>query len=195
MNWPAILGVSARRLGAASLLGCGGLLACASNLWAQTQELSRLPQVESNEYVIPAAYSSIGDQLEVQPPFLGRFRIGNFFVPFSLEQVANDTNNIFMERSIPSQGIADTYTTGNVELAIVWANFTLQSEAFVSSVDLTAAGPTTIGGAYAHVSWFLTGENRIFERFGQHGAQFGRNNPYTNFFVVPGCVGSGAWEA
>ncbi|MFN0199602.1 MAG: porin, partial [Planctomycetaceae bacterium] len=32
-------------------------------------------------------------------PGLGRFRIGNFFVPFSLEQVTNDTNNIFMERS------------------------------------------------------------------------------------------------
>ena len=27
-------------------------------------------------------------------PLLGRFRIGNFFVPFSLEQVTNDTNNI-----------------------------------------------------------------------------------------------------
>src|SRR5262245_39068208 len=31
-------------------------------------------------------------------PWLGRFRIGNFFVPFSLEQVTNDTNNIFLER-------------------------------------------------------------------------------------------------
>jgi phosphate-selective porin OprO and OprP len=36
---------------------------------------------------------------------LGRLRIGNFFVPFSLEQVTNDTNNIFMERSIPTQGV------------------------------------------------------------------------------------------
>lgn len=38
-------------------------------------------------------------------PWLGRIRIGNFFVPFSLEQVTNDTNNIFLERSIPSQGV------------------------------------------------------------------------------------------
>src|SRR3712207_9198402 len=37
--------------------------------------------------------------------WLQRARIGNFFVPFSLEQVTNDTNNIFLERSIPSQGI------------------------------------------------------------------------------------------
>ena len=55
-------------------------------------------------------------------------------------------------------------------------------------------GPTTIGGAYLHLSYFLTGENRIFERFGQHGAQFGRNVPFTNFFLVPGCGGWGAWE-
>ncbi|MEX0713048.1 MAG: porin, partial [Pirellulales bacterium] len=29
-----------------------------------------------------------------ETPWLGRLRIGNFFVPFSLEQVTNDTNNI-----------------------------------------------------------------------------------------------------
>ena len=232
-------------------------------------------------------------------PLLGRFRIGNFFVPFSLEQVTNDTNNIFMERSIPSQGVfaadrevgiafynctedqritwaggmffdsisdtlkeriddnqgyrlsgrltwlpycdeptngrylvhtgvgilhtddqddsvrfrarpqihegprfidsgsipADTYTTGNLEFAVIWGRVTLQSEAFLSSVNTIAPGSATADGAYAHVSYFLTGENRIFERFGQHGAQFGRNNPFTNFFVVPGGIGSGAWEA
>ena len=38
-------------------------------------------------------------------PIIDRWRIGNFFVPFSLEQVTNDTNNIFLERSIPTQGI------------------------------------------------------------------------------------------
>src|SRR4029079_4920396 len=38
-------------------------------------------------------------------PYLGRWRIGNFFVPFGLEQVTNDTNNVFLERSIPTQGI------------------------------------------------------------------------------------------
>ncbi len=39
-------------------------------------------------------------------PGLGTvFASANFFVPFSLEQVTNDTNNIFMERSIPTQGI------------------------------------------------------------------------------------------
>jgi hypothetical protein len=31
-----------------------------------------------------------------QIPYLGRLRVGNFFVPYSLEQVTNDTNNIFL---------------------------------------------------------------------------------------------------
>jgi phosphate-selective porin OprO and OprP len=232
-------------------------------------------------------------------PWLGRLRIGNFFVPFSLEQVTNDTNNIFVERSIPSQGVfaadrevgiafynctederitwaggvfidsiseslkvrigdrqgyrlsgrltwlpfydeslgnrylvhtgvgilhtrdhddrvrfrarpqihqgprlidsgvlaADRYTTGNVELAVVYANCTLQSEAFVSGVNMLDGQNVNVQGAYVHVSYFLTGENRTFEPFGQHGAQFGRNVPFTNFFVVPGGAGWGAWEA
>lgn len=231
-------------------------------------------------------------------PGLGRMRIGNFFVPFSLEQVTNDTNNIFLERSIPTQNIfaadrevgiafynhtedlnvtwstgfffhdlsdtfktrvddnqgyrlvgritwlpyydepsngrylihtgagvlhtddfddevrfrarpqvqrgpvlidsgslaASSYTTGNVELAVVWGQVTIQNEAFVSSVNLFGEDTATVGGAYSHVSYFLTGEHRIYDRFGQHGAQFARNQPFTNFFAVPGGVGSGAWE-
>ncbi len=231
-------------------------------------------------------------------PLIGRARIGNFFVPFSLEQVTNDTNNIFLERSIPSQGVfspdrevgvafynctenqyltwstgiffdsiseglkeridnnqgyriseritwlpyydepsngrylvhtgvgvlftddqddkvrfrarpqihegpqiidsgsidADTYTTANVEGAIVWGQFTVQTEGFVSSVNTLNAGNETVHGAYVHGSYFLTGENRIFQKFGQHGAQFGRNEPFSNFFIVPGQVSIGALE-
>jgi phosphate-selective porin OprO and OprP len=232
-------------------------------------------------------------------PWIGRFRIGNFFVPFSLEQVTNDTNNIFMERSIPSQGIfaadrdmgvacynanesqtftwtygaffdstndtlkeriddnqgyrlagrvtwlpyydegsngrylihtgagvlytddqdnsvrlrarpqihegprlidsgaivADDYLTGNLEMAIVCGRVTFQSEAFLSQVNRLAAPNVNINGAYLHASYFLTGENRIYEKMGPHGAQFGRNTPYNNVFVVPGGVSLGAWEA
>ncbi len=218
-------------------------------------------------------------------PGIGRFRIGHFFVPFSLEQVTNDTNNMFLERSIPTQGtfaadrelgmaiynatedkrITWTYglfvdsiseatkrkiddnqgyrlsgrltylpfydeasngrylvhtgvgvlhtddgdnlirigarpqisqglrlidsgllaasktTTGNIEGAIVMGPVAFQSEAFLSNIDLDSGSQQTISGAYVHVSWFLTGENRVFERFGQHGAQFGRNKPNCNF--------------
>lgn len=231
-------------------------------------------------------------------PGLGRARIGNFFVPFSLEQVTNDTNNIFLERSIPTQGVfaadrelgvalynctesqrltwttgifvdsisdgikekiddnqgcrvsgrvtwlpyydepsngrylihtgagvlytkdgdgrvrfrarpqihegprlidsgamlADSYTTANLEMAVVWGQVTVQSEAFLSQVDRTIATNEMIGGAYVHVSYFLTGENRVYERFGQHGAQFARNVPYTNVFFTPSGWGLGGWE-
>lgn len=232
-------------------------------------------------------------------PWLGRFRIGNFFVPFSLEQVTNDTFNVFLERSIPTQGIfaadrevgaalynctedqnltwtyglffdsiseglkeriddnqgyrlsgrvtwlpyydetsngrylihtglgilhtddqndsvrfrarpqihegprlidsgaipADAFTTGNVELAVVWGPATIQSEAFLSNVNRLVGGAVNVWGAYTHLSYFLTGENRVYERFGQHGAQFGRNVPNTNFFLTPNGCGWGAWEA
>lgn len=234
---------------------------------------------------------------ELPTPF-NRWRIGNFFVPFSLEQVTNDTNNIFLERSIPTQGIfaadrevgmafygvndakdvtwtfgtfidslseslkerlddnqgqrvsgrvtflpyydepsngryllhtgagilythdqdgiarfrarpqihegpylidsgplaAGEYTTGNLELASVNGPFSVQSEAFLSNVNLVGNDSAWLYGAYVYCSYFLTGENRVYERYGQHGAQFGRNVPYSNFFWVPGCCGPGAWE-
>ena len=253
---------------------------------------------------------SVGDQISQTPevkdayfsineiPLLGRWRIGNFFVPFSLEQVTNDTNNIFLERSIPVQGVfaadrevgmafynatedrritwttgvfldsiaestkeriddnqgyrvsgrvtglpyydeltnrrylvhvgagilhtedqdervrirarpqiregprlidsgtldASRYTTGNLEFAAVMGRFTLQSEAFLSHVNMTKTDSPNTYGSYIHGSWFLTGENRVFEPFGQHGAQFARNVPYSNVFFTPGGNSLGAWE-
>ncbi len=232
-------------------------------------------------------------------PVLGRMRVGNFFVPFGLEQVTNDTNNIFLERSIPTQGVftpdrevglafynctpdenatlstgvffddlsdtfkaradsnqgyhlsargtwlpyydtasdgrylihtgigfmhtndyddrvrfrarpqvqrgpflidsgdvlADTYNTGNLELAIVCGRCTLQSEAFLTNINQISGQDTLACGAYSHLSYFLTGENRIYDRFGQHGAQFGRNKPFSNFSLKPGKASLGAWEA
>lgn len=89
---------------------------------------------------------------------------------------------------------ANQYTTGNLEAAVVWGPVTIQSEAFISQVNLLNGDSAHVQGAYLHGSYFLTGENRIFERFGQHGAQFGRNQPFTNFFITPGGIGSGAWE-
>jgi len=90
---------------------------------------------------------------------------------------------------------ADTYTTGNLELATVWGPISVQSEMFLSQVNFLNGDTATLNGAYVYGSYFLTGENRIYERFGQHGAQFGRDVPYTNYFLIPGCIGSGAWEA
>lgn len=253
---------------------------------------SQLGSVTSPD--VKDAYFSINEI-----PGIGRARVGNFFVPFSLEQVTNDTNNIFLERSIPSQGVfsydrevgaaiynctdnqrvtwasgvffdsisealkeriddnqgcrisgratwlpyydeasngrylvhtgvgvlhtvdqdgrvrfrsrpqihegprlidsgvilADSYTNANLEFAVVWGRVTVQSEAFLSQVNRTTAPAEMIGGAYVHLSYFLTGENRIYERFGQHGAQFSRNVPYTNVFFTRSGVGLGGWEA
>ena len=69
-----------------------------------------------------------------------------------------------------------------------------RAKRFSRSVNQIAGDTDWVGGAYVYCSYFLTGENRIYERFGQHGAQFGRNVPYSNFFWVPGCCGPGAWE-
>ncbi|MBL8809277.1 MAG: hypothetical protein JNM43_03785, partial [Planctomycetaceae bacterium] len=224
--------------------------------------------------------------------------VGNFFVPFSLEQVTPGANTVFMERSIPTHGVfspvrevgvaaynctddqsitwasgvffdsiseglkervddnqgyrvsgrltwtplydepsngryvlytgvgilhtddqdnrvrfrsrpdihegprlidsgilaADQYTTGNLEMAIVMGPVTLQSEAFLTTVDMNSGTAGNVGGAYAHVSYFLTGENRAFERFGSNGPSFGRTVPHSNFFAVPGAYSPGAWE-
>jgi phosphate-selective porin OprO/OprP len=233
-----------------------------------------------------------------QIPYLGRLRVGNFFVPYSLEQVTNDTNNIFLERSIPTQTVfaadrevgfafynssqderltwtsgcffdsisegfkkrlddnqgyrvsgrltwlpydndqpksrrlihtglgvlftddnddririrtrpqvsegprlidsglikADSYTSGNVEGAIVLGRFAIQSEAFLGTVQMLSGQSPQLSGAYVHTSWFVTGESRSFERFGQHGAQFGRNAPFENFRFKQGEFRPGALE-
>jgi phosphate-selective porin OprO/OprP len=232
------------------------------------------------------------------PSPLCRWRIGNFFVPFSLEQVTNDTQSIFLERSIPTQGVfaydrevgmafygvndardltwttgvfvdslseslkeriddnqgqrvsgrvtylpyydepsngryvvhtgagvvythdqdgiarfrsrpqihegpflidsgplnAGEYTTANLELATVSGPFSVQSEAFLVNVNMNNGESEWLSGAYVFCSYFLTGENRVYERYGQHGAQFGRTAPFSNFFWVPGCCGPGAGE-
>lgn len=231
-------------------------------------------------------------------PYIGRLRIGNFFVPTSLEQITNDTNTVFLERSVPSQGtfafdrepgiclyncsadqnitwstgifidnISDAvqeridnnmgyrlvgrltwnpyydeasngrymvhtganicytddhddlarfrarpqvhegpflidsgsipakyFTVSNFEFATVIGPFCLQSEAFLTSVDRNTDGTAWIYGAYAYCTYCLTGENRNFDRFGQHGAQFGRFVPRSNAFWTRGGNSWGAWE-
>lgn len=231
-------------------------------------------------------------------PGLGRLRIGNFFVPFGLEQVTNDTMNVFLERSIPTQGIftpdrevgialynstpsqnlawatgffidsineaakkrfddnqgyrasgriswiplydepsqgryvfytgagilhtddhdervllrarpqisegprllntgpldVDHFTTANIESAVVLGPVTIQSEAYLSSLNMIQGGSRTANGAYVHATWFVTGENRFFERFGQHGTQFGRTTPFSNFHCTRGGWSPGALE-
>ena len=91
---------------------------------------------------------------------------------------------------------ANQYTVYNGELAWVYGPFSIQTEGFINAVDVADVGAQTPGianayGAYAQISYFLTGEHRVYKR--THGT-FDRVKPLTNFWLVPGCVGWGAWE-
>ena len=81
-----------------------------------------------------------------------------------------------------------------MEFAAVWGPLSIQSEAYLSGVATDSDNPPQFSGAYAYVSYFLTNENRIFEKFGQHGAQFARNKPRRNFKLGKAGAGPGAWE-
>lgn len=85
------------------------------------------------------------------------------------------------------------YTT-QCEAALVWGPVSLQGEFFYNSAD-TVSGDLDFYGAYAQASWFLTGENRQYQR---DSGVFGRVEPFTNFWIVRGAdgvdVGWGGWE-
>ena len=84
----------------------------------------------------------------------------------------------------------------NPELAFVYGPFSIQSEYEWAFVETTASGTAPFDGGYIYVSYFLTGENRGYNR---RKAVFGRVKPYENFFRVrdeDGYIhtGKGAWE-
>ena len=81
------------------------------------------------------------------------------------------------------------------EAALVYGPFSMQSEVFGATVE-RFSGNNDFFGAYAYVSYFLTGENRPYNR--KLGV-FDRVRPYENFFRVRTCDGDvqtgwGAWE-
>ena len=87
------------------------------------------------------------------------------------------------------------YQTANYELAWVNGPMTIQSEFTWSKLDTYGDGQRDLFGGYVHGSFFLTGEQRTYNR--QFG-RFGRVVPYENFWVVPTDggprAGWGAWE-
>ena len=79
---------------------------------------------------------------------------------------------------------------------MVYGPLSFQSELFAATVDNLTGPNNNLYGGYAYVSYFLTGENRPYNR--KMGV-FDRVRPYENFFRVrtsDGCTapGSGAWE-
>ncbi|MGA2032003.1 MAG: porin [Thermoguttaceae bacterium] len=82
------------------------------------------------------------------------------------------------------------------EAALVYGPLSVQSEFFTATVDQANNVTNHFYGGYAYVSYFLTGENRPYNR--KMGV-FDRVIPYEDFFRVrtsDGCVstGKGAWE-
>jgi phosphate-selective porin OprO and OprP len=83
-----------------------------------------------------------------------------------------------------------------LEAAAVYGPLSVQSEVFAATVERQKDVNNNFYGCYAYVSYFLTGENRPYNR--KLGV-FDRIRPYENFFRVrtaDGCTatGHGAWE-
>lgn len=82
------------------------------------------------------------------------------------------------------------------EAALVYGSFSVQSEYFGAYLHRNNGVTNYQWGGYAYMSYFLTGENRVYNK--ANGA-FDRVKPYENFFRVRGedCnvyTGKGAWE-
>ena len=82
------------------------------------------------------------------------------------------------------------------ETALVYGPLSVQSEFFASTVERTGGVNNNFYGGYGYVSYFLTGENRPYNR--KMGV-FDRVRPYEDFFRVRTCdgdvaTGRGAWE-
>lgn len=108
------------------------------------------------------------------------------------------------EARIGTQRLVDTgfirgatdHNLYNAEFAAVWGPVSFQAE--YMAVDLVQANGTPLDyhGYYAMVSWFLTGENR---RYDKKGGGFTTVKPHENFFFMRGedgryVRGIGAWE-
>jgi len=97
---------------------------------------------------------------------------------------------------------ADRGDLYGAELAAVFGPLSLQAEYVCTHIDQLPGSPDlNYWGSYLNVSYFLTGENR---RYNKCTAAFDRVVPRRNFFCVAGnpcetknlrfCVGPGAWE-
>ena len=81
--------------------------------------------------------------------------------------------------------VANSISTVNVEGAVVLGSLSAQVEVYSSSLESETAGDPSFTGYYATVSYFLTGEHRVYKT-----NSFSRVKPNTNF----GDGGMGALE-
>ncbi len=92
--------------------------------------------------------------------------------------------------------VADNHQLFGAETAVVWGPLSAQSEYVAAVVNSDPAGDPNFHGVYVYVSYFLTGENRAYNR---QAGTFDRVKPLENFFAVcteddTVCCGWGAWE-
>jgi len=90
---------------------------------------------------------------------------------------------------------ARTINTLELESALVWGSFSLQSELVYAIVDQPDNKTVGLPGMYLQASYFLTGEHRPYNR---KGGTFDRVVPFEDFFRTRTekgvCGGKGAWE-
>lgn len=104
--------------------------------------------------------------------------------------------------------LADNVDTFGFEAAAVWGPLSVQGEFFAANTNDaifpatpagTNRGDVTFTGGYVFLSYFLTGENRVYDR---KQGRFDRIKPNENFFLVKAPeesgrrthFGRGAWE-
>lgn len=97
---------------------------------------------------------------------------------------------------------ASTVDLINFEMAFVRGPLSFQTEYNYAQVDQINGPRVNFHGAYAFVSWFITGEHRPYAVAQNENSRpigmFGRPIPFTNVLPAPGSTetpsGPGAWE-
>ena len=113
--------------------------------------------------------------------------------PFAMKPEAAFFTPGIIAMSLPN---VDNSQVLGTEAAFVYGPLSLQSEIFAMTVNRTTGTANNFYGAYAYVSYFLTGESRPYNR--KLGV-FDRVRPFENFFRVRTgdgdvATGIGAWE-
>ena len=178
------------------------------------------PDTQNGAYPLGTTYDDGGYALDMRATYLpwydeategrGLLHTG---INYSYRSIATQTgNNVssYRIRQRPDSHLANyVVDTGTApmafanrinsilpEMAFVYGPFSVQAEYEWSWVNFTNDGVRPFDGGYIYASYFLTGENRKYNR---KEAIFDRVKPFTNFFRVrteDGCVetGKGAWE-
>ncbi|MFQ5665857.1 MAG: OprO/OprP family phosphate-selective porin [Candidatus Binatia bacterium] len=107
----------------------------------------------------------------------------------SVRLIDTQSNTLVDEERVTKDLIADGVDLINPEVALVFGPVSLQSEYMHAFVNAAGMSNPNFYGVYVLGSYFLTGENRNYDR---SEAAFGRVTPKHNFFGNDG--GWGAWE-